>query len=180
MKSNSMHVFFTIFIASICTLLFGCSDENTPQDDKTEVVETVSSDVWYSIEEAQERAEAEDKKIVIAVYTEWCTICRRMDREVFANDNILETFTDYFYPVRLNAESDKKVEFNGELYTESELALAFGVYSYPTTVFVDEDGSPVGSQPGYIEKDLYKDILVFVGSNAYKSESFDNFKSKNL
>ncbi|MEX0772328.1 MAG: thioredoxin fold domain-containing protein [Balneolales bacterium] len=176
MNKVHMPVFITILFASAFALLAGCSAESTSDTESAEQNENVVEGVWYSIEEAQEKAEAENKKIVIAVYTDWCSICRRMDREVYSKDDIIGTFSDYYYPVRLNAESDKEVTFNGETYKESELALAFGVTSYPTVVFVDETGNPFGSQPGFIEKDVFQDILVFVGSDAYKDQSFEDYK----
>lgn len=170
--------FLSFCIASIFTLLTGCTAESNPRNEDSISFESVSNDVWYSMEEAQEKASAENKKIIISVYTDWCNICRRMDREVFSKDEIHKTFSDYYYPVRLNAESDKEVTFNGETYSESELALAFGVTSYPTAVFVDEAGEAFGSQPGFIDKDMFQDILVFVGSNAYKNQSFQEFQKQ--
>lgn len=156
----------------------GCSAGSNPRTDDAAPYEAVPDDVWYSLDEAQERAGAEDKKIMIFVYTEWCGFCRRMDREVYSSDDIIEIFSDYYYPVRLNAESDKTVSFNGDNYTEAELALAFGVTSYPTAVFVDEAGDAFGSQPGFIKKDMFRDILVFVGTDAYKQQSFQDFQKQ--
>lgn len=169
----------TLIILVACYIV-GCSSENRPSIENQDHEINYVEDVWYSMEEAQAKAVEENKKIMIFVYTDWCGFCRRMDREIHSSNEVIDIYNDYYYPVRLNAESDKITTFNGEEFTESQLALAFGVTSYPTTVFIDEAGEPFGSQPGFIEKDTFKEILSFVGTDAYKSQSFQDFQNNSV
>ncbi|MEX2641404.1 MAG: thioredoxin fold domain-containing protein [Balneolales bacterium] len=166
----------TIITGVIFAFFAGCAAESDAPAETSGQNESVISEVWYTLEEAQEKTSDDNKKIMVFVYTEWCGYCRRMDREVYSDEEVMQIFSDYYYPVRLNAESDKQVRFNGQSFSESELARAFGVTSYPTAVFLDGEGDPFGSQPGFIEKDMFQDILVFVGSDAYKSQSFQDFQ----
>jgi thioredoxin-related protein len=102
-----------------------------------------------------------------------------MAAETYPTENVKKTVEDYFYTVRLNAESEREIIFNGQSLTERELAAAFGVSSFPTTVFVDTDGEPLGFQPGFMDAAIFKDLIAYVGSNKYKSQSFDEFVDGN-
>ncbi|MCH8494881.1 MAG: thioredoxin fold domain-containing protein [Balneolales bacterium] len=141
-------------------------------------------DAWtgpklYSLDEAQALAVRNDKKILLDVYTVWCGYCRKMAAETYPNAKVKQNVEEYFYIVRLNAESDKTVIFNGESITERELAQALGVTSFPTTIFIGNDGEPIGIQPGFMEAGMFANLVGFVGSEAYRTESFDDYSSRN-
>lgn len=136
-------------------------------------------DIWYTIEEAQQLAQEEDKYILVDVYTEWCAICHRMEDQTYASEMVQQRLDEYFYPVRLDAESQHTVRFNGREYTEQELALELGVNSYPTAIFIDPQGEPFSMQPGFVESRRFADILAFVGREAYKEQSFNQFQREN-
>lgn len=129
----------------------------------------------YSMEDAQRLAATNGKKVLVDVYAVWCGFCRKMAAETYPSDQVKNTVDDYFYTVRLNAESEREIIFNGQSLTERELAAAFGVSSFPTTVFVDTDGEPLGFQPGFMDASIFKDLIAFVGSDRYKTQSFDEF-----
>ncbi len=124
---------------------------------------------------AQAQARESGKKLLIDVYAVWCGYCRQMDNEVYPDPVVAGVIDRYFVRVRLNAESDKVVWFNGEQYTEAELAASFGVRSFPTTVFVASDGSPIGMQPGFMDVPQFSRMLRYVGSDAYKSVPYERY-----
>ncbi len=136
-------------------------------------------DFWVTLEDAQSQALDEGKYILMDVYTEWCGFCRRMNKETYADKRVQEALDRYFYPVRINAESSAKVAFLGETYAMSDLALAFGVTSYPTTIFISPNGEPVASQPGFIDASRFHKILSFVGSESYKNQTFQQYSETN-
>lgn len=142
-----------------------------------------NEDVWagpklYNMDEAQALAVREGKMVLLDVYTVWCGYCRKMAAETYPNAKVKKNVEDYFYVVRLNAESDETIIFNGESITERELAQALGVTSFPTTIFVGNDGEPIGIQPGFMEAGMFANLVGFVGSEAYKTESFDDYSSR--
>lgn len=132
-------------------------------------------DFWVTIEEAQEKAYDEGKYIILDVYTEWCGYCRRMNQETYADDRVQNALNDYFYPVRINAESDREVTFLNESYTMRELAMQLGATSYPTTVFLSPEGEPIAVQPGFIEANRFHKMLSFVGSESYQTTTFEEY-----
>ncbi|MCH8569576.1 MAG: thioredoxin fold domain-containing protein, partial [Balneolales bacterium] len=131
---------------------------------------------WTSLENAVLMARENDKKIIIDVYTDWCGYCRRMEAETYAADRVKKALDEHFFAVRLNAESSERVRFNGEVMTKQELAMALGVTGYPTTIFLDTDGEPLGFQPGFIDRNTFERLLVYVGTEAYERNiPFDSF-----
>ncbi len=129
----------------------------------------------YSMEEAQALAKENGKKVLVEVYAVWCGFCRKMAAETHPTQKVKDAVDDLFYLVRLNAESQKEVIFNGETMTEAELATAFGVSSFPTTVFVDTNGDPLGYQPGFMDATTYTELISYVGTDSFKSTSFKDF-----
>jgi len=129
----------------------------------------------YSMEEAQVLAKENGKKVLVEVYAAWCGFCRKMAAETHPSQKVKDAVNELFYLVRLNAESDKQVVYNGETMTESELAAAFGVSSFPTTVFVDTNGEALGYQPGFMDANMYTNLVSYVGTDSYKTSSFEDF-----
>lgn len=129
----------------------------------------------YTMEEAQALAKENGKKVLVEVYAVWCGFCRKMAAETHPTQKVKDAVDDLFYLVRLNAESEKEVVFNGETMTEAELAAAFGVASFPTTVFVDTNGDPLGYQPGFMDATTYTELISYVGTDSFKSTSFEDF-----
>lgn len=134
----------------------------------------------YSMDNAQALAAAEGKKILLDVYTVWCGYCRKMAAETYPNSRVKAEVDEYFYTVRLDAESNETIIFNGESMMMKELASALGVTSFPTTIFIDTDGEPIGIQPGFMDAQMFSNLLGFVGSNAFRNQSFEAYvRSRN-
>jgi thioredoxin-related protein len=128
-------------------------------------------------EDALFKASSENKKIIVDVYTDWCTWCKKMDKEVYANKDIKKLIEDNFIFVKLNAEGKEKINYNGKKYTEEELSYFFDVFSFPTTLFLESDGKlitfkydnyPMKNIPGYFKADEFKKILEFFKNEKYK------------
>jgi len=134
----------------------------------------------HTMAKAQKMAELEQKKIVVHVYTDWCAWCKKLEREVYTDERIGQIVNEYYYAVRLNAESEEEIIFNGRKIKMSELSASLGVKTYPTTVFIDSNGQTIGQQVGYMEVEVFEKLLAYVGSNAYKSVLFDDFSVSNL
>lgn len=130
---------------------------------------------WVTVEEAQELALDNNKYILLDIYTEWCGFCRRMNAETYANSKVQQSIDDYFYAVRVDAESTDMITFLGEKYTKRDMAMLFGVRSFPTTVFLTPQGEPIAAQPGFIDAARFEKMLTFVGSESYKTQTFQQY-----
>ncbi len=45
---------------------------------------------WLSFDEASELAVKEPKMILVSVYTDWCGWCKKMDRETFTDNEVID------------------------------------------------------------------------------------------
>lgn len=139
--------------------------------------ETIS---WQTMAKAQKLAEQHNKMIIVNVYTDWCKWCKKLDKEVYTDARVTKVIDDYFYMVRLNAESEEPIVFNGQKLTMAQFAQLLGVTTYPGTVFVDAKGNTIGKQTGYMEVEVFEKLLAYVGSNAYRTMQFDEFSMNSL
>lgn len=130
---------------------------------------------WISMKKAQDLARQNNKKVLIFAEAQWCTYCRKMDREVFPEQTIIDTINKYYYAVRVDIESDNAIEFNGQKMTESQFGYRYRVRSTPTTFFVKPDGEIIGGQPGFLPADIFDQLLVYIGSDAYQSLEFKDY-----
>lgn len=149
--------------------MYGASGQSTAEKSHATEVQ------WYSLEEAQQLAGENDKKVLIFVEAVWCTFCKKMDREVFTRNEIQTTMAEYFYPVRVDLESGKLLRFNEEKMTEREFSMRMRVSSTPTHIFVDRDGSVLGVQPGFVPGEIYKALLSYIGTDAHKEIEFEKY-----
>ena len=134
---------------------------------------------WYSLEQAQQLAQKGDKKVLIYAEATWCGYCQKMDREVFPDSHVIRTMEKYYFPVRLDIESDRTITFNGREMTERRFAMEHRVTGTPTTFFVNDKGEILGAQPGFIPADVFSSLLAYVGSEAYTRVKFDQYLKGN-
>lgn len=128
-----------------------------------------------SLEEALKRASEEDKKILVDVYASWCPYCQRMHSDVYTDNSVLNAISDYYLWVQINVESDDIVNYQGHEMSEAEFARALDNKNIPTTYFMNSEGAIIGVQPGYLDADVFSNLLNFVGSDAFLSQSFEEY-----
>lgn len=152
---------------------------------------------WYTIAEALEMQKTSQKKIFMDVYTTWCGPCRMLDANTFSNPEIQKILSEYFIPVKFNAESGDTILYQGQTFTNRNYSPLprksthdFAVYiasteqglGYPTVVFMDETGTRLQPISGYREPGKgtpqnpgMEPILKFFGTDAYKTTSWNDY-----
>jgi len=88
-------------------------------------VEITNEDEWAA---AFEKARAENKLVFVDAYTDWCTYCHKLDKEVYTDEAVIEYFNDTFINLKFDAESDFGFQ----------LARRFEVDGYPTLLFLTQ------------------------------------------
>ena len=130
---------------------------------------------WMTFDDGTVQAKQSGKKILIDVYTDWCVWCKRMDQNTYSDDSVAAYLQRHYVLVRLNAESKAQLSYKGQRFSEMELARAFGVNGYPTTIFLKANGDPITSMPGYADAGRFGDVLRFIGEDIYLTKKFDEF-----
>jgi len=120
---------------------------------------------WYSFDEGIALAQQTNKKLLIDVYTDWCTWCKKMDKEVYTNPDVKAVLQSYFIAVKLNAESPRELSYKGRRLTEMTIAREMGITGYPTTVFFDSNAEPMAKVAGYLESKEFLKVLRTIEQN---------------
>jgi thiol:disulfide interchange protein len=59
-----------------------------------------------TLDEAQKLAGAENKKILIDFYTDWCMPCKELDKHIFGDSAVSKFINEYYICLKINAETD--------------------------------------------------------------------------
>ena len=127
--------------------------------------------------DALKNAKDDNKRVIVDIYTDWCGWCKKMDADSYGNKDIKKIVEENFVFVKLNAEGNNKIKYNGKDMTETDLAVLFQATGYPTTVFLEPDGKIIeykydkvtmNNLPGYFKASDYKKILKFIKDGKYK------------
>ena len=143
---------------------------------------------WMTWEQAVEMSKIEKRKIVVAVYTDWCGWCKKMDKTTYNNAYLASYINDNFYAVHFDAEQKEPIEFQGKVYKyvnpangkrgyhEFASAMTMGRMSYPSTIFFDENLGLIQPIPGYQDTQTFEMILTYFGDDFYKKVPWDQYE----
>jgi thioredoxin-related protein len=119
--------------------------------------------VWRSWDDGLREARETHRPILVDVYTNWCGWCRRMEREVYARDDVRDYLARSFVTIKLNAESAARGTYEGRSLTSRGLASRFQVRGYPTTLFLRSGAEHIVTVPGYVPADRFLLLLRYIG-----------------
>lgn len=143
---------------------------------------------WISIEQLPDLAKADQKKVMVKVFTSYCGWCKKMDRETLQNPYIAQYINEHFYAVKLNAEQEEEIVFKDKKYRfvpltppsrgyhELAAALMRGQLSYPTIVFLDENLELIQPIQGYKDPQMFEAIITYFGQDFHKKLPWNRFK----
>jgi len=133
-----------------------------------------------SFEDVVAEAETMQTPILIEVYTSWCPYCERMQNTVYADSTVQTYLDEHFTYVRLNSDTTGGGPHRvaDRSLSTKQLASAFGARAVPTTVFLEPDGTPIARQPGVLDRSTFLTMIRFVGSGAYKDQSYQEYASR--
>ncbi|MFW5957965.1 MAG: thioredoxin family protein [Desulfosalsimonas sp.] len=125
--------------------------------------EKASGIQWYSFEEGVEKIKKGDRKGFFHFYTDWCSYCKKMEKETFSDNEVISILNQDFVSIKINAEE------------QPGIAKQFGASGFPFNRFVDKENEQIGSQPGFIPPDMMINLLEYVSTDNYKKMRFDKF-----
>jgi len=140
---------------------------------------------WQRIEDVLGVAQ---QPIMIDMYTEWCGWCKRMDATTFKDPVVADYVNETFHAVKFDAEQKDSIVFKEYVYkyvkqgrrgyNELAAALLDGKMSYPTVVFLDKNLNIITRVPGYQSARDFETIVHFVGEEAYRTTTWESFKTE--
>ncbi|NNE25270.1 MAG: DUF255 domain-containing protein [Saprospiraceae bacterium] len=141
---------------------------------------------WMTWEEAIEKNREDQRKIMVDIYTTWCTWCKKMENTTFQTEFIADYINENYYPVKFNAEQKEEIIYKGDTYKfvggfgrkgyhELAAELMNGRLSYPTMVFLDENEVVIQPIPGFQDARTFEMIMVYFAENYYQSIPWQKF-----
>ena len=147
--------------------------------------------VWHTDMMKAVDLSIKEKKPLMLFFTgsDWCGWCKKLDKDVYENPVIEKYIGENFYAVKMNSETEGQVVFQGDTFkllphngrkltNTLALKLMNNRSAYPTTAFLDEKLSLFTSIPGYMEAKEYEAVIKYFSQNAYKTQSWDDYKLK--
>lgn len=133
---------------------------------------------WMTWEEAMTAIEKSPRKVLVNVHTEWCSWCKKMDKNTFQDPDIASYINENFYNVYFDAQVKHDIVYQGKVYKfvktsrggYHELAkeLLQGRLSFPTTVFIDEEAILIQPIKGYQKPETFEQIIHYFNEDQYK------------
>lgn len=140
---------------------------------------------WKQWSEAP-AAEENSNKTLVYVYTNWCTLCKKLEQEAFTDSLTQKLIQDNFILVGLDAESRSDLQFNDKEYSYvrkgnmgyHELAadLLDGRLAFPSLVFLDQQGRVLQVIHGYQGLEHFNLLLRYYGQDHYKRLPWGSFQ----
>ena len=129
--------------------------------------------------DALEAQKQEPRKILLKAYTDWCSVCKWMEKHAFAKAEIAQFINENYYPVAFNAEGDEQIIYKGKAYgnpnkkrnyrSQNEFAELLNIIEYPTLVFFDEKGEMINPIPGKMDSRKLEIYITMLLDDTYKS-----------
>jgi tetratricopeptide (TPR) repeat protein len=107
--------------------------------------------VWErDYEKAVERARAEGKVILADMFTDWCVLCKDMDRETFGDPVLIRQMANEYVWLKLNTET----EDDGKRLQEE-----FAIVTYPLVLVLDSNGQEIDRIPNFLAAAPFKEAV---------------------
>lgn len=87
------------------------------------------------------KAKKENKLIFLDAFASWCGPCKMMEKSIFSKDEVKKFYNANFINARIDMEKGEG----------RDIQKKYGVYSYPTYLFLNGDGEVVFKGMGYLE-----------------------------
>ena len=118
---------------------------------------------WLAFNDGMDKALEENKPIIVDVFADWCQPCKMMDKEIYANEKIIEYLNKNFIAIKVDGESENKIKFDEKEYSEREWSMNMSVMAYPTTMFFGPGGKHITRLEGaLLDVPLFLDILEYI------------------
>ena len=88
---------------------------------------------------AVKTAKTQGKLVLVDFWTPWCGWCKRLEEDVYSDEDIAKFVSDHFVPVKVNGDKHE------------DLVKKYKIRGYPTTLILDGSGQQIKKIIGYRE-----------------------------
>lgn len=139
----------------------------------------------YSFEEVIKLQKKKPRKVLVNIGSDFCNSCVIMNKTTYMDSALASYINKTYYLVNFKATSTDTILFKNEKYFNTLInnfplhTLAFRLsnnrFSLPALCMLDEELNTIDVLNFYQSPERLRPILNFIGSNAYKTKSFNDF-----
>lgn len=120
-------------------------------------------------EEAFQRAEAEDKLILMDLTALWCHACHVMEETTYADPDIIAMLNDRFVPIRVDTDlrPDIEARYRKGGWPTTSILLPTGEILFQANSLDPEDLSEALQESDVLYRTQKQDLVRYAGSYAY-------------
>lgn len=168
--------FLQILITSVCISIALPALGATLGEDGLHKTDWMRNDTFKDMAEDLAEANAEGKRLLIMWEQRGCVYCTKMHNDVLPRPDIDAIIREHYFVVQLNLFGDVEVtDFDGEVLSEKEMAMKWGVMFTPTLMFFPPEVSDnvtarqaaVVNMPGAFSGETMFDLLNWVVEEGY-------------
>lgn len=125
---------------------------------------------WKTFPELEEALKENPKPVFIFFHAKWCAYCKKIERKIFTNTDVIERINTQYYAVKMDVETQDSIVFDNTIFTNKQsLTQRNGIHEIPL-LLASREGFPF-SLPATII--LNKDFTV-------KNRVFEYYTSSKL
>lgn len=148
-----MKIFRTTLLFTVCIGLFASFTINKSNKELK----------WLDWNTGYPLAKKQNKIILVDAYTDWCGWCKKMDRDTYTNEEVINLLSKDFVIIKFNPElSDIEYELEGQKLTGRDLYMQLTQgksTGFPTTYFIQPNKKQIQITAGYLGPDDFKKVL---------------------
>jgi thioredoxin-related protein len=115
--------------------------------------------------DALKKAKLENKPVLLYFYSNYCTYCEAMERNVLSDKDVKKSLAADVVYLRVNVDEKR------------DTATRYNIRGYPTTYLLDPAGKRIAVIPGYMSKKDFSKVLAFLKGKHYKTTNIWDFVS---
>lgn len=139
---------------------------------------------WKSVETAIAQNKTLKRKYFVFLDLDWYYSCKVMKKITFSNPVIANILNTKYIPVMFNTISQDTLTINGKTFLPTgknmphqlTIAIMQGNYKFPAVAILDENFKLITLIPYYLTPENLEPILEFYSDDAWKTQSFDEFR----
>ena len=175
-------------------VFFSCSMNAAGSDDIGQGA--LHTQDWFSVSfkdiaEDMTDAKAEGKRLVLIFEQHECIYCRRMHEDILSDAQVRDYVKENFNVVQMNLFGSEEVtDLDGEVLTEKDAAVKWGIMFTPTVLFLPDDipaepstalKAAVAALPGGFGKKTFLHTFEWVKQKGYDgNEHLQKYHARRL